>query len=264
MGFLIYLAILGGAAMGITSQEMADEDYNAEGQVTLEQIEEEKTRQLNYLDESFGLSKEKAGREADRQDLQTTVSESLASGSLATQMETLSLNQVAFGENLNAAEMNAGASYGSDLASLAASGTRSGTGSMADAVDMQAAVNAAQIESQKESGRKGAELDLSGVLNNLASTNFGLRQSRDDAAQLRADYEEGGLAYRDYMLARKKTEEGYDAESARIQGQLDRYNDNEHRTLRLLGSMFRGATTGASLAYNVATTGREEGWWNLS
>lgn len=264
MGFLIYLAILGGAAMGLASQDMADEDYNAEGQATLEQIKEEKTRQLNYLDESFELSKEKAGREADRQDLQTTVSESLASGSLAGQMKSLSLNQAVFGENLNAAEMNAGASYGNNLASLAASGTRSGTGSMADAVDMQAAVNAAQIESQKESGRKGAELDLSGVLNNLASTNFGLQQSRDDAAQLRADYEEGGLAYRDYMLARKRTEEGYDAESARIQGQLDRYNDNGHRALRLFGSMFHGATTGASLAYNVATTGREEGWWNLS
>ena len=66
------------------------------------------------------------------------------------------------------------------------------------------------------------------------------------------------------MLQRTKTEREYDAESARIQGQLARYNDEEHRALRFYGSMFHGATTGAGLAYNVAATGREEGWWNLA
>jgi len=258
------IGLIGGGLVGLLSQDAADRQWNREAQRAIDAAGEEKTRQLNYLDESFELSKKKAGREADRQDLQTTVSESLAAGSLATQMESLSLNQVAFGENLNAAEMNAGASYGSDLASLAASGTRSGTGSMAEAVDMQAAVNAAQLESQKESGRKGSELDLSGVLNNLSSTNFGLQQSRDDAAQLRADYEEGGLAYKDYQLQRKKTEEGYDAEIKQMRLQKEDYNSFSNVNARWFSSLFHGATTGAGLTYNVAATGREEGWWNLA
>ena len=261
---LAIIGLIGGGLVGLLSQDAADRQWNREAQQAIEDAGNEKTRQLNYLDESWELSKEKAGREADRQDLQTTVSESLAAGSLATQMESLSLHQVAFGENLNAAEMNAGASYGSDLASLAASGTRSGTGSMAAAVDMQAAVNAAQLESQKESGRKGSELDLSGILNNLSSTNFGLQQSRDVAAQLRADYEEGGLAYKDYQLQRKKTEEGYDAEISRLERQKEEFNSFDSVNSRWFSSLFHGATTGASLAYNVAATGREEGWWNLA
>ena len=261
---LAILGLVGGALIGGTSQTLADNETREQYRHQSDINEKEKNRALNYLDTQYETEKAQAQRTADKQDLQTTVSEALMSGSLNNDIASLGLQQQALGENLSAANLSAGAGYGSDLAGLAASGTRSS--SQAAAVDMQAAVNASQLQAQEDSARKQGELSLAGVLNNVASGNFSLQQSRDDAMQLRADYEDGGLAYKAYQARRENVAGDYDLKQAELDyqyGDNGRYWNNGNVTARYLNAMFHGASTGAALAYNVGETGNNKGWWNL-
>ena len=155
--------------------------------------------------EEFAAAKEQADRnaaqaekEADLTDQSLDVTEQGLSFDFNAAIDNMYLNQEADTMSWNAQAMQAGSSEGAAYASLGASGVRAGS-SLSDAVAMESATNAAQLQFSQDAKRRSDNNNLGSVLNNLAGNKIGIQQNRigadvqrDNAAYLRNSFNEGG------------------------------------------------------------------------
>ena len=161
--------------------------------------------------EEFAAAKEQADRnaaqaekEADLTDQSLNVAEQGLSFDFNAAIDNMYLSQEADAMSWNAQAMQAGSSEGASYAALGASGVRAGS-SLSDAVAMESATNAAQLQFSQDAKRRSDDNNLGALLNNLAGNKVGIQQSRigadiqrDNALYLRNSYEAGGHNYNLY------------------------------------------------------------------
>ena len=146
----------------------------------------------------------RAEQQADVTDLSTDITEKSASNDINSAIDSLYLSQASDTMNWNNAAMQAGSSEGAALSNLAGSGVRAGS-SLSDAVQMESAVNANQLQFNEDATRRNNSNNLASVLNSLAGTKvniqanrIGADNTRQDAQDLRNSFLEGGYNYNIY------------------------------------------------------------------
>ena len=165
-------------------------------QKEIERLDKEKLLKETQMDDQFKAAKDEANKAADRSDLSSDMQEKMVSADVNNQLEQLSLQEIADAYTFNyMAEQNA-AQTGNELAGAAASGTR--TSSLVDAIDLEAAQNAQQLQLTEDMTRSQRDADLNGILNSLAQNRFNIQVNRTDAMDLRNSYEKGGWQYKLY------------------------------------------------------------------
>lgn len=262
MEWLLLGGILGGLVGGI-SQIFTDVQSVQEFDRTVGEggyIDTDLANKKKQMDAEYAIAKKQANREADKQDKQTTRGESTLSDNISAQTAMLNLEQAMSGLSLNTSETELGQSYGASLASMSSNGTRSS--SLNQAVEMQAALSTAQIESQKEAGRNSYDFSLKNIIDSMANGVFDIQTSRDDTNYLRNSYEAGGAAYESYQANLTYLNDQAKLEKRRLADSFKDWQDNTG--LRYLNAIFNGATTGFNATTKVLATGDDFGWWNIS
>lgn len=173
--------------------------------------------QQNYLDEMYLLKTEKAEEEfnqakeeaeknaeyakqnADLADLGSDIAEQGTSNDINTAIDNMYLSQANDAMQWNAAARQAGSAEGGSYAQLASSGVRAGS-SLSDAVEMESATNAAQLQFSQDATRRSNDNNLASVLNGIANTRYnimsnrvGADTTRQQANDLIASYAAGTL-----------------------------------------------------------------------
>ena len=151
--------------------------------------------QQNYLDEMYLLRKDEAEEKfkqakeeaeknaeyakqnADLADLGADIAEQGASNDLNTAIDNMYLSQTNDAMQWNAQARQAGSAEGASYAQLASSGVRAGS-SLSDAVDMEAATNAAQLQFTQDATRRSNDNNLASVLNGIANTRYNIMSNR--------------------------------------------------------------------------------------
>lgn len=180
-------------------------------------------------DEEFKAAKENAERNAAQQEQQADltdksldVTEQGLSNDFNAAIDQMYLGQEADTMTWNAQAMQSGSSEGAAYANLAGSGVRAGS-SLSDAVQMESATNAAQLQFSQDAKRRSDDNNLAGVLNNLAGNRWNIQQNRigadimrNDAAYLRNSFAEGGHNWNLYQnsLESLKTTTDYNVAQA--------------------------------------------------
>lgn len=242
-------------------------------------VEEAYTKQEKQAEDAFNAEKDQAEKnkeeayrqadnallQADLADKSLNVSERALGKDFNTAIDNLYLSQANDLYSFQNAAMQAGSSTGSALASLSASGVRAGS-SLSDAVLMESAVNAEQLQFSQDANRRSQNNNLAGVLNQLAGNRYGIMQNRlaadinrDDAyAKKNAalyrlnSFGEGGINYNlyqdqlDIMKTRKNQEINIIKEKK--QDIWDNYQT------QIFASLFTGASKGASTGYKAGTS----------
>ena len=216
--------------------------------------------------EEFEQAKEQADRNAKQQELQADltdesldITERTLSNDFNTAIDDMYLNQAADAMTWNAQSMQAGSSEGAAYSNLAASGVRAGS-SLSDAVQMESATNAAQLQFSQDAKRRSDDNNLAGVLNNLAGNRFNIQQgrigadiTRDNAQYLRNSFQEGGHNWNLYQnqLKALKTNADYDISKAN-------YEYEQHSGANAFWNSFialnSGSKQGFQTGYNTAET----------
>ena len=213
--------------------------------------------------EEYAAAKEQANRnaaqaekEADLTDQSLSVAEQGLSYDFNAAIDNMYLSQEADAMNWNAQAMQTGSSEGAAYASLGASGVRAGS-SLSDAVLMESATNAAQLQFSQDAKRRSDNNNLGSVLNNLAGNKIGIQQNRigadiqrDNASYLRNSYEAGGHNFNlyQYHLADLGNKWAYN------NAQLDQ-QENEHSGwnsfFKSMIALHGGAAKGFQTGYNI-------------
>lgn len=219
-----------------------------------QRVQDEKDAKLNLLDLQFKEAKDAANKSADRSDLNSDMNENTVSNQTNAAIEQLSLQQIADAYSFNYAAEQSSAETGNALSAQAVSGTR--TSSVMDAVDMQAAQSAQQLQLAEDQARAGYDANLDGILAALAQNRFQIQNNRTDAIDLRASYEKGGNQYEIYSANRGMTEKAYNNKLQDIGMELDDYSGWKN-SLRAIGRLFgvKNAGTGYQLGQNIADFG---------
>jgi len=216
--------------------------------------------------ERFELAKEQAERnaaqtekQADLTDESLNVTEQGLSNDFNAAIDQLYLGQEADAMNWNAQSMQAGSSEGAAYSNLAGSGVRAGS-SLSDAVLMESATNAAQLQFSQDAKRRSDDNNLASVLNNLAGNKWNIQQNRigadimrEDAQYLRNSYLEGGHNWNLYQnqLKALKTDVNYNIT------ELDYEYENHSGWNAFANSMIAFHTMGAKgfqTGYNIGNT----------
>lgn len=268
MGSLIaagIMAVIGGTAALIGSSMRDDRAYL--------QAEREKERpEANYklnkkkAEDDFKKAKEEAERnaqkaelEADLTDKSLDITEQGLSADFNAAIDQLYLGQQSDTYNWNAQSMQTGSAEGASYAGLAGSGVRAGS-SLSDAVLMESATNAAQLQFSQDAKRKSDNNNLAGVLSNLAgnrwniqSNRIGADLTRNDADYLRNSYLEGGNNWNLYQNQLNKIESDYHYNYEAI-----KFEQNQHtginKFMNGLTSFFGGAAQGGQTGYKLGNT----------
>lgn len=294
MDFLIASTIIAGIVAlvkgSVDAIDSAQDDKKAREKIDDEQdyLEATYNNSLDQAEEQFNTAKdneeknkEEAYRKADVTDLQAdlsdkglNISERSLSSDFNTAIDNLYLSQASDLMSYQNAAMQAGSSTGSALASLSASGVRSGS-SLSDAVLMQSAVNSEQLQFSQDAQRRSQNNDLGSVLNQIAGNRFGIMQnrigadlSRADARALRANadyrynsYFEGG---HNYNLYKMETTGLSDDQPGRLKLSYD-FNKEQLKKEREqvsgansfwkgVGAFFGGGASGFKSGYDISTT----------
>lgn len=213
--------------------------------------------------EEFEAAKEQAERNAARTEQQAEltdksldITEQGLSNDFNAAIDQLYLGQENDAMSWNAQSMQAESLEGASYANLAASGVRSGS-SLSDAVQMESATNAAQLQFSQDAKRRSDDNNLASVLNNLAGNRWNIQQNRigadimrEDAQYLRNSYLEGGHNWNLYQnqLKSLKTTTNYQAT------ELDYEYDYHSGWNAFANSMIAFHTMGAkgfSTGYNI-------------
>lgn len=168
-----------------------------------------------------------AQKQADISDTGEDIKEISTSESFNATIDNLYLSQVEDAMNWNAQARSSGQAQGAGLAALSTSGIRAGS-SMAEAVNMEAAANTAQLQFSQDAKRTTNENDLGMLLANLAGTKvdiYGNRVeadiTRSKAADLYNSYQEGGYNYNLYQNQKKQMYTSWQADRTKLQDQID-------------------------------------------
>ena len=216
--------------------------------------------------EEFEQAKEEAGRNADQADLQADlsdtqqdISEKIVSGDFNSAIDNMYLSQTSDAWSWNDALAQIGSSSGSAYASIAGSGVRAGS-SLSDAVMIDTASNAAQLQFAQDTKRQNDSNSLASVLNNLAGNRFDIMQNRigaditrSDAAYLRNSYLEGGRNYNLYQDNLDIMKKNYEYNQSVLDKTIKR-NSGGWAWLNAMGSAFSMGAKGFTSGYNLGNT----------
>lgn len=259
------MAIIGGTAAVIGSSRNDDNAYQKAGR-DKEYLERQYELNKQKAEDDFKKAKEEAERNAAQAELQADltdksldITEQSLSNDFNAAIDDLYLNQEADTYSWNAQAMQAGSAEGASYAGLAGSGVRAGS-SLSDAVFMESATNAAQLQFSQDAKRRSDNNNLSSVLSNLAgnrwniqSNRIGADLTRDDASFLRNSYQEGGNNWNLYKDQLNIMENDY-----RHNWQEVNYEQNQHtgvnKFMNGLTSFFGGAAQGGQTGYKLGNT----------
>lgn len=217
--------------------------------------EDEKKAKLELMDLEFEQDKKAAIKSADRSDQLSTMNEGTVSNQHNNAIEQLSLQQIADAYSFNYMAENSAAQTGNALTAQAGSGTR--TSSVMDAVDMQAAQSAQQLQLTEDQQRAGYDANLNGILSALAQNRFQIQANRTDALDLRTSYDVGGDQYEIYQKQRALQEKAYNDLIQDIGYQIED-NTGWKAGLKTLGRLFgiKNASSSFALGQTVADFGK--------
>lgn len=213
--------------------------------------------------EEYAAAKEQADRnakqaekEADLTDKSLDVAEQSVSFDFNAAIDNMYLSQQADAMGWNAQAMQAASSEGASYAALGASGVRAGS-SLSDAVAMESATNAAQLQFSQDAKRRSDSNNLGSLLNNLAGNQLNIQQNRigadvqrDNAAYLRKSYEAGGHNYNLYKnnLLQLGTRWAYN--NAQLD-QQEREHSGWNSFLNSMIALHGGAAKGFQTGYQI-------------
>lgn len=174
--------------------------------------EKEYEQQKELLRLKYKQEVEQAERQANQQEQAAALSDNMlnynekaVSNQTNAAIEQLGQQQLEDTNNWNLYAMQSESQQGQSLAEEAASGIRSGS-SLSDAVEMQSAVNANQLQLQQDSTRMQEKNALNSILNSNMNSMYQIgaeRQQninlRDNAAYLRESYSKGGNMWNIYQ-----------------------------------------------------------------
>ena len=265
---MLFSAIVAGIGLvaGIAGAVSESERKKKEAKEYEKYVEEMYELNKAHADEEFAAAKETAERNAKEQELQADLTDKslditeqgLANDFNAT-IDQMYLSQEADAYNWNAQAMQAGSSEGAAYANLASSGVRAGS-SLSDAVQMDSAVNEAQLQFSQDAKRRSDDNSLASVLNSLASSRFGIQQTRigadlarNNAAYLRNSFQEGGHNYNLYQnqLEQLKKTTDYDITKANYTIQQ---NSGANAFMNAAISGLQGGVKGFQTGYNLFST----------
>ena len=244
------LGMLTGGLSSIWDYDKALADSKAEES----NLKAQQQDQLGLMDLEWDTAVKEAGkqadkmdRNADRQDTMTTTQEGLASQGINNSLEGIRAQQDQEALSWNIYAMQNGAQTGDALSGMAASGTRSS--SMATAVDMQSAINSAQLQAAEDAQRANDKGAINNAMNNLASANADIQNSRwnamdmrNDATDLRNDYAEGGNQYNLFQQKRQNALNNYQRALDELKRERDYAKKNRWRST--LTGIFTGGSSG--------------------
>ena len=256
------VAGIAGAASESSRRKREAEEYK-------KYVEEMYKINKEKADEEYATAKENAERNAKQQELQADLTDKsldltekgLTNDFNAT-IDQMYLGQEADAYNWNAQERQAGSQEGTAYANIAASGVRAGS-SLSDAIEMESATNAAQLQFSQDAKRRSDNNNLVSVLNSLASSRFGIQQNRigadvarSDAAYLRNSFLEGGHNYNLYQnqLEALKVTTDYDITRANYTIQQ---NSGSNAFWNAAISGLQGGVKGFQTGYNLFSTYQE-------
>lgn len=243
--------------------------------------------QKKYLEEQYKLKKEaaeleyaeaqkqanrnaeKAKLQADLTDKAQNIAESTLSNDINTAIDNLYLSGASDTYEWNQQAMSAGQSEGAAYAGLAGSGVRAGS-SLSDAVLMESATNAGQLQFTQDARRRSNDNNLGSVLNQLAGSEFNIMQNRIGADQTRADaldlvnsYLKGGYNYNIYQnqLEQMKSTNNYNLDQLNKEIKSNSWKSADY-WLGLGTSILSGGASGFSTGYNLGTTINDAGGYN--
>lgn len=209
-----------GATAGLWGSLVDDAQARDEAAAAKEHAQKQTALQLENARLDFESAKEKAERNAKQQEKQAEltdktldVTETGLSNDFNTAIDNMYLSQESDAYSWNMAAMQAGSTEGTELANIAGSGVRAGS-SLSDAVEMESATNAAQLQFSQDAKRRSDSNNLASVLNGLAGNRYSIESNRigadlmrDEAQYLRNSYLEGGSNYNLYQNQKKLIEE---------------------------------------------------------
>lgn len=263
----IISAAVGGIA-GMASSLWGDKE--ARGRIAKEKEYQKQLYELNKkeAEEKYKQAKEQAERnaaqteiEADLTDKSLDVTEQGISNDFNAAIDQMYLSQESDAWTWNTAAMQAGSSEGAAYSNIASSGVRAGS-SLNDAVQMESATNAAQLQFSQDAKRRSDDNNLASVLNDLAGNKFAIQQNRigadiarDNAQYLRNSYAEGGRNYNLYQLQLEELKANYDYKNEQLDyeyGQHSGWNSFWNSFIKLNTGGAQGFNTG----YNIGETFR--------
>lgn len=255
-----------GIVVGIAKSAKEDERARKEAEEQKKYIEEMYKINKEKADEEYATAKENAERNAKQQELQADLTDKsldLTEQGLATDfnaaIDQMYLSQEADAYNWNAQERQAGSQEGAAYANLASSGVRAGS-SLSDAVEMESATNAAQLQFSQDAKRRSDNNNLASVLNSLASNRFGIQQNRigadvarSDAAYLRNSFLEGGHNYNLYQNQLEALKVTTDYDITRANYQIEQHSGSNAFWNAAIGGL-TGGIKGFQTGYNLYST----------
>lgn len=250
---MIGLAIAAGIGASINAttfligQGEKDKQYTAYKR----QLQAEKAAKLQEMDAIFDINQKDAFKNADRSDAETTLNEGLVALDFNNQLGQLGLQQEAEAFSWNRELQAIGAQKGEGLAAMAQSGTR--TSSASDAVDMQAAQNAAQLQLEEDTQRRSDTYAIGSLLNGLQNNIFNLQSNRTDALDLRTSWSEGGDQFNLFQLQRKNTADAYDRSIEAVQDAIDDTRNIGKNIWGTISAGFGGAMQGMDTYAKVSS-----------
>lgn len=244
MWWMIGAAALGGLlglGSGISQSWKEQEELRKQKEEEKRLLESKK----DLFSTQYQFAKDEALKSAQDASDDTDLNESLLSRAYNSSMSSLSNQMEQQGLENQMSLINAGASSGESLASLGASGIRSGS-SATTAIAQNNAINAQNLSATKKAQQVSNEYNLASAYNGLLSNTNELQNQRDQITDIRDGYSAGG-----------KYQTMYEKELAQMNLQsdisMDRYDrgiDNaSYGFWDGLTDLFGGASTGISL-YN--------------
>lgn len=225
-------------AMGAMGTANAINGYNTRKEQR-KRLREKRDNLLAQMDLTYEQKKEEANKNADASDRRSDFNEDFIADNANSQFDMLAASQEQEGLAFNMEAMQAGSQRGSGLAQLAASGTRNS--SVAKAIDLESAVNAAQLQAKEDYSRASADYNINNILKSFNNDVFTLQENRTNAKDLRNSYKDGGYNQQLYALNRDQLERDYN-------NQIDDLEDSFWTTLT---EFFSGAQQGYSIGSGI-------------
>ena len=265
----LVLGIIGlaaGATAGLWGSLIDDKNAREAAARQKAQVEAMYKLAVEEANQKFEAAKEQANRNAKQQELQADltdksldISEQALSNDFNSAIDQLYLSEQSDAMDWNNASMQAGSQTGASYANLASSGVRAGS-SLSDAVLMESATNEAQLQFSQDAKRRSDDNNLGAVLNSLAGNKFNIQSNRigadimrDDAAYLRASYEEGGRNYNLYQNQLQQLEKTKKYQTTELDYEYEKHSGWNSFWNSQIGMLNMGSK-GFSTGYNFGDT----------
>lgn len=265
----LVLGIIGlaaGASSGLLGSLIDDKNAREAAARQKAQVEAMYKLAVEDANQKFEAAKEQANRNAKQQELQAEltdksldITEQGLSNDFNAAIDQMYLSQTSDTMNWNATKMQQGSAEGASYANIASSGVRAGS-SLSDAVLMESTVNASQLQFSQNAKRRSDDNNLASVLNNLAGNKWNIQQNRigadimrEDAAYLRASYEEGGRNYNLYQNQLEQLKKTKNYQTTELDYEYEKHSGwNSFMNSQI--AMLSMGTKGFSTGYNFGDT----------